>query len=223
MRADSLINGKEMVLDRKTHVFLPKARFDAADAAPKNMEPFAVPLDPEGVLELSRKITAAYRLKEPAPLTVGNSLRITVPKEVAQHLQIKKGDKLLMYSDNGRVMARVVAYLFQKVARKLGKTVVVATTHDDLFEDFQPDVLVRKGFEGDVEVVQNEVKPKRCSILEKVRIEKGSREDYEKLKLFHYRSKNEKELGSLRMRDCYRLLYGDSLIGVIVYSVSYLN
>ncbi|MCJ7761825.1 AbrB/MazE/SpoVT family DNA-binding domain-containing protein [Candidatus Bathyarchaeota archaeon] len=223
MRADSLINGKEMVLDRKTRVLLPKARFDAADAAPKNMEPFAVPLDPEGVLELSRKITAAYRLKEPAPLTVGNSLRITVPKEVAQHLQIKKGDKLLMYSDSGRVMARVVAYLFQKVARKLGKTVVVATTHDDLFEDFQPDVLVRKGFEGDVEVVKNEVKPKRCSILEKVRIEKGSREDYEKLKLFHYRSKNEKELGSLRMRDCYRLLYGDSLIGVIVYSVSYLN
>jgi len=122
-----------------------------------------------------------------------------------------------------RVMARVVAYLFQKVARKLGKTVVVATTHDDLFEDFQPDILVRKGFEGDVEIIRNEVKPKRCSIFEKVRIEKGSREDYEKLKRFHYRSKNEKELESLRMRDCFRLLYGDSLIGVIVYSVSYLN
>ena len=122
-----------------------------------------------------------------------------------------------------RVMARVVAYLFQKVARKLGKTVVVATTHDDLFEDFQPDILVRKGFEGDVEIVKNEVKPKRCCILEKVHIEKGSREDYEKLKRFHYRSKGEKELESLRMKDCYRLLYGDSLIGVIVYSVSYLN
>jgi N-acetylglutamate synthase-like GNAT family acetyltransferase len=120
-------------------------------------------------------------------------------------------------------MARVVAYLFQRVARKLGKTVMVATTHDDLLEDFQPDIQVRKGFEGDVEIIENEVKPKQCSILEKVRIEKGSREDYEKLKRFHYRSKNEKELESLRTRDCYRLLYGNCLIGVIIYSVSYLN
>jgi ABC-type transport system involved in cytochrome c biogenesis ATPase subunit/N-acetylglutamate synthase-like GNAT family acetyltransferase len=122
-----------------------------------------------------------------------------------------------------RVMARVVAYLFQKVARKLGKTVVVATTHEDLICDFQPDILIRKGFEGDVEVVRNEVEFKPCSICTDVRIEKGSIEDYEKLKRFHYRSKNEKESASLRMRDCYRLLYGSSLVGVIVYSHSYLN
>jgi N-acetylglutamate synthase-like GNAT family acetyltransferase len=83
--------------------------------------------------------------------------------------------------------------------------------------------VVRKGFEGDVDVVRNEVEPKTCSICADVRIEKGSIEDYEKLKRFHYRSKNEKELASLRMKDCYRLLYGDCLIGVIVYSHSYLN
>jgi len=122
-----------------------------------------------------------------------------------------------------RIMARIVAYLFQKVARKLGKTVIVATTHDDLIGDFQPDVVVRKGFEGDVEVVINEVERKPCSICADVRIEKGSIEDYERLKRFHYRSKNEKELASLRMKDCYKLLYGSSLIGVIVYSYSYLN
>ena len=122
-----------------------------------------------------------------------------------------------------RVMARVVAYLFQKVARKLGKTVVVATTHDDLFEDFQPDVFVRKGFEGDVEVVRSTVEPKRCSVCADVRVEKGSLEDYENLKRFHYRSKNEKESSSLRIKDCYKFLYGESLIGVIVFSHSYLN
>jgi ABC-type transport system involved in cytochrome c biogenesis ATPase subunit/GNAT superfamily N-acetyltransferase len=122
-----------------------------------------------------------------------------------------------------RVMARVVAFLFQKVARRLGKTVVVASAHDDLICDFQPDVVVKKGFEGEVEVERNEVKPRICSICKDVRIEKGSIEDYEKLKRFHYRSKNEKERASLRVKDCYRLLYGDSLIGVIVYSHSYLN
>jgi ABC-type transport system involved in cytochrome c biogenesis ATPase subunit/GNAT superfamily N-acetyltransferase len=122
-----------------------------------------------------------------------------------------------------RVMARVVAYLFQKVARRLGKTVIVATTHEDLIDDFQPNIVVRKGFEGDVEVVRNEIKPRPCSICADVRIEKGNIEDYEKLKRFHYRSKNEKERASLRMKDCYKLLYGNSLIGVIVYSHSYLN
>jgi len=122
-----------------------------------------------------------------------------------------------------RVMARVVAFLFQKVARRLGKTVVVATTHDDLMEDFQPDVVVRKGFEGDVEVVWNKVERRPCSICKDVLVEKGSVEDYEKLKRFHYRSKNERERASLRMKDCYRLLCGNSLIGVIVYSHSYLN
>jgi N-acetylglutamate synthase-like GNAT family acetyltransferase len=122
-----------------------------------------------------------------------------------------------------RVMARVVAHLFQKVARKLGKTVVVATAHEDLLEDFQPDLIVRKGFEGDVEVIRNAVEPKQCSICAKVRVEKGSFEDYERLKRFHYRSKNEKESASLRMKDCYKLLYNDCLIGIIVYSNSYLN
>jgi len=141
---------------------------------------------------------------------------------------IDRGEKRVWVIDEfcaclDRVMARIIAFLIQKVARKLGKTVVAATTHEDVVEDFQPDILVRKGFEGDVEIVKNEIKPRRCSIFGKVRIEKGSREDYEKLKRFHYRSKGEKELESLRMRDCYRLLSGESLIGVIVYSVSYLN
>jgi len=122
-----------------------------------------------------------------------------------------------------RVMARIVAYLFQKVARKLGKTVVVATTHDDLIEDFKPDILVEKGFESDVRVVRNVVQFGTCSVCRNVRVEKGSADDYEKLKRFHYRSSNEKDSLGLRVKDCYRLLHGEDLIGVIVYSNSYLN
>jgi AbrB family looped-hinge helix DNA binding protein len=41
---------------------------------------------------------------EVSVMQVGNSLRITVPRQVAQHLQIKKGDKLIMYSDNGHII-----------------------------------------------------------------------------------------------------------------------
>ncbi|MFX1487227.1 MAG: hypothetical protein ACFFBS_09075, partial [Promethearchaeota archaeon] len=117
-----------------------------------------------------------------------------------------------------RVMARVIAYLIQRVARKYRKTVVVATTHHDIIEDFQPDVMIEKGFERDVEVLKNDFLPKRCSIYGKVCIEKGSVEDYAKLSCFHYRSK-----GVAGVKDCYKLLFDDELIGVIVYSNSYLN
>ena len=122
-----------------------------------------------------------------------------------------------------RVMAKVVAYSLQKLARKLGKTVVVATTHEDLLDDFQPDVVVKKGFEGEVTVGKHTFERKPCSLLGAMRLEEGSFEDYEKLKRFHYRSTNEKESTNLRMRNCFKLVYGNSLMGVIVYSNSYLN
>jgi len=122
-----------------------------------------------------------------------------------------------------RVMARIIAYLIQKVARKLGKTVVVATTHRDLVEDFQPDIVVEKGFENEVKVIKKEIAHEKCSIFKGVKIEKGIIEDYNKLSRFHYRTKGKDESAGLRIKDCYRLLFDDTLIGVIVYSRSYLN
>jgi N-acetylglutamate synthase-like GNAT family acetyltransferase len=122
-----------------------------------------------------------------------------------------------------RVMAKILAYLVQKVARKAGKTVIVGTTHDDVIEDFQPDILIRKGFERDVEVIRFDFKPKQCSVCNSMRVEKGCIEDYERLSRFHYRSRGEGESEGLRMKDCYKLLFDDQLVGVIVYSHSYLN
>jgi ABC-type transport system involved in cytochrome c biogenesis ATPase subunit/N-acetylglutamate synthase-like GNAT family acetyltransferase len=122
-----------------------------------------------------------------------------------------------------RVMARVIAYLIQKVARKLGKTVVVATTHGDLVDDFQPDIVIGKGYERDVKVTRNDFSPRQCSINRDVCVKKAEIEDYEKLSRFHYRSRDDEEAESLRIKDCYKLLFNDELIGVIVYSHSYLN
>jgi len=109
------------------------------------------------------------------------------------------------------------------VARKCGKTVVVATTHRDLIEDFQPDIIVEKGFERDIEITKHSFSPRICSICKDVRIEKASIEDYKKLSRFHYRTKGENKSESLKVKDCYKLLFDGSLIGVIVYSRSYLN
>ena len=41
---------------------------------------------------------------EVSVMAVGNSLRITIPKEVAKHLQLKKGDKISMRCDNQHII-----------------------------------------------------------------------------------------------------------------------
>jgi ABC-type lipoprotein export system ATPase subunit/N-acetylglutamate synthase-like GNAT family acetyltransferase len=122
-----------------------------------------------------------------------------------------------------RVMSRIVAFLLQKVARRLGKTVVVASTHSDFLDDFQPDILVKKGYERDVEVTEFSSRLERCSIYDHVHIEVGSIEDYYRLSRFHYKSKGHEESEGLRARDCFRLLFDGELVGVIVYCSSYLN
>ena len=111
-----------------------------------------------------------------------------------------------------RVMARVIAFLLQKVARRLGKTVVVASTHSDFVDDFQPDILVKKGYERDVEVTEFSSRLEQCSLYDNVHIEKGSIEDYYRLSRFHYKSKGHKEHEGLRAKDCFKLLFDDELI-----------
>ena len=37
---------------------------------------------------------------------VGNSLKITVPKELAKHLQLKKGDTVVLWADNSHVILK---------------------------------------------------------------------------------------------------------------------
>ena len=122
-----------------------------------------------------------------------------------------------------RVMARILAYLIQKVARKHGKTVVVGTTHRDILEDFRTDIVIEKGFERDVGVTKNDFTSKRCSVYRNVCIKKATSEDYAKLSRFHYRSKSVDGAESLWIKDCYKLLFNGELIGVVVYSPSYLN
>ncbi len=41
---------------------------------------------------------------EVSAMQVGSSIRITLPKEVREHLNVQKGDKLVMYADNSHVI-----------------------------------------------------------------------------------------------------------------------
>ena len=43
---------------------------------------------------------------EVSVMQVGSSYRITVPKELAAHLNIKKGDDVVMWADNSHIVVQ---------------------------------------------------------------------------------------------------------------------
>jgi len=112
-----------------------------------------------------------------------------------------------------RETAKIVAYNVQKLARKLGKAVVAATTHTDLFEDLAPSVHIHKRFgrEIGVKYYPNLVRA-QCSLLEEMTVEEGSYEDWKSVAGFHYRSHRIAFLQKI-----FVLKRGDRVCGAVVY------
>jgi ABC-type ATPase with predicted acetyltransferase domain len=53
-----------------------------------------------------------------------------------------------------RVTARVIAFNLQKIARKNGATLMVATTHTDMVEDLAPNLYINKRYREKIEIVR---------------------------------------------------------------------
>jgi len=112
-----------------------------------------------------------------------------------------------------RETAKIVAYNVQKLARKLGKAVVAATTHTDLFEDLAPSVHIHKRFgrEIDVKYYPNLVRA-QCSLLDEMKVEEGTYEDWKEVAPFHYRSHR-----IAFLQKVFVLKRGDRVCGAVVY------
>jgi ABC-type ATPase with predicted acetyltransferase domain len=112
-----------------------------------------------------------------------------------------------------RETAKIVAYNVQKLARKLGKAVVAATTHVDLFDDLAPSVHIHKRFGREVTVQYYPNKPRaQCSLLEEMVVEEGSYEDWKQVAGFHYRSHR-----VAFMQKIFVLKRGDQVCGAVVF------
>ncbi|MFQ6073945.1 MAG: ABC transporter ATP-binding protein [Candidatus Bathyarchaeia archaeon] len=113
-----------------------------------------------------------------------------------------------------RDTAKIVAFNMQKLARKSGKAVIVATTHTDLLQDLKPSVHIHKRFGKEIQVryFPNKVNME-CSLSREIRIEEGNRADYEVLAGFHYRSHR---VGVARK--IFKATRGEEVCGVIVYA-----
>lgn len=83
-------------------------------------------------------------VRKPAELSDGQRYRFRLAKAIETGAQVWVADEFLAVLD--RTAAKVIAFSLQKVARKVGATLIVATTHTDMVEDLGPDLYIEKRF-----------------------------------------------------------------------------
>jgi ABC-type lipoprotein export system ATPase subunit/GNAT superfamily N-acetyltransferase len=153
-------------------------------------------------------------LRECGQLSDGQRYRYKIARMIDSGKRYWLADEFCSTLD--RTTARVVAYNIQKLARRSGATLVVATTHVDLEEDLSPSILIRKGWGEEISV---DYRPHReapsCSVSRQISLREASKEDYMRLAYLHYRDHRIPVPHRF-----YALDRGDELVGAIAYCYS---
>ncbi|CDT52787.1 ABC transporter, ATP-binding protein [Vibrio coralliirubri] len=102
------------------------------------------------ILSLAGLNDAYLFIRKPSELSDGQLYRFRIAKLLSSDAKVWVADEFGAVLD--RTTAKVVAFSIQKFARKLNKTVIVATTHKDLREELAPTIYVDKRFRERVEV-----------------------------------------------------------------------
>ena len=90
--------------------------------------------------------------RRPSELSDGQRYRFKLAKAIEQGADVWVADEFLAILD--RTSAKVIAYTLQKMARKVGATVLVATTHTDMVPDLAPDLCITKRYREKVTIEQ---------------------------------------------------------------------
>ncbi len=164
-----------------------------------------------GVVGLSEAFVMLRKYKE---LSEGQKYRYKLAKMIAIDGDAFFIDEFGATLD--REMAKVLAYCIQKWARKNKKMVVAATTHRDLIEDFNPSIVIDKKFGQTTQIKHYESPLQQFSLINYMKIEPATKEDYEYLKGFHYLQGNP---AAPKYR--FKLTYKGETIGIIVYTLTF--
>lgn len=93
-------------------------------------------------------------IRKPSELSDGQRYRLRLAHLMNRDCNIWVADEFGAVLD--RVTAKVVAFSMQKFARKLGKILIVATTHTDLEKELSPNLKIEKRFREKVEATRAE-------------------------------------------------------------------
>jgi ABC-type ATPase with predicted acetyltransferase domain len=89
-------------------------------------------------------------VRRPSELSDGQRYRLALAKIIETKADVWVADEFLAVLD--RTAAKVIAFSLQKAARRAGATLIVATTHTDMVDDLNPDLMVTKRFREKVRV-----------------------------------------------------------------------
>lgn len=91
-------------------------------------------------------------IRKPAELSDGQRYRFRLAKLIESGAKVWVADEFLAVLD--RTTAKVIAFNLQKVARRVGATLLVATTHTDMVEDLAPTLYIEKRYREKIELVR---------------------------------------------------------------------
>jgi uncharacterized protein len=83
-------------------------------------------------------------IRKPGELSDGQRYRFKLAKAIETGAEVWVADEFMAVLD--RTAAKVIAYSIQKTARKVGATLMVATTHTDMVADLAPSLYVEKRY-----------------------------------------------------------------------------
>lgn len=149
-------------------------------------------------------------------LSDGQKYRYRLAKMLGEKADAYFIDELCTNLD--RVMAKVIVFNLQKWARRENKMVVAASTHHDIIEDLNPDILIFKGFGEDAQIRYYPYEKREISLWRHMDIEPAAMADYDVLDRFHY-------LGNRPgfIIDKFKLTYREKTIGVVLYQTPFLS
>ena len=90
-------------------------------------------------------------LNQPARLSDGQKYRFRLAVALAGGKKFVFADEFCTNLD--RISASVVAYNVRRFAKKHGVTFILASSHQDILADLQPDVIVTKELSGPAEII----------------------------------------------------------------------
>ena len=91
-------------------------------------------------------------LNQPAKLSDGQKWRFRLAKAMTEGAEVIFADEFCSTLD--RVTAAVVAWNVRKWAKKNSVRLVLASCHEDIMADLQPDVVVVKHLSGEADVIR---------------------------------------------------------------------
>ncbi len=163
---------------------------------------------------------AALWLRPFDDLSEGEKFRARLARAIALHSRGNAPSPLLcdeFCSGLHRRAAKAVSFCLRKLVTRRRFSVVLASANEDIIADLQPDVIVRFRGQGRCDVEQRAVADYGApSFRRRMRIEPGSKCDYDAFAQMHYRATD--ELGFVDKVFVMRDGGGGEPLGIVVYS-----